>query len=1122
MKINNMYGIVLSHKKTFKPIRALKTGLILLSLFIASINYSIAQDKNLSLDFTNTSISNIITNIEQQTGYSFFYTDEIDLSRNVTISVQNESLKSVLDKIFSTNSIQYKITDKRIVLYKNELKQDATLYRASQTDTNTAGTSSNQIVTGTVVDSKGISIPGATVLVKGTAVGVNTDSDGKFSIKVPSSSSILQASFIGFTTSEVTVGKQKNIMITLKDDAISLDEVIVTGVATGTSRAKLSFTVDKVKGNLLTEVPAISAATALQGKVAGLKIYSNSGNPNDEPMIQLRGTASFSGASAPLVIVDGVFTDGGLRDINAEDIENIEVIKGAAAASFYGARAANGVVNIITKRGSSLEQGKTIFSIKSEFGVSWQTFNPMKTTAHGHKVDENGNPTRDLDDDQIWDNPYIFNHNAYSEVFRPSLYTSNQVSIQGNAKSGNMSYYASYQYQDNKGIINLLKGVQRHNIRLNLDHRISDKFSVSASNAFIRKVSDDRYLNFDDIYYADPNADFHALNLDGTPYKINPNIVSTRSNPNPLYTIANSYAQTNSNRFIGGYRLTYNLLPSVVFNAVYSIDYLNSSSRSLDPAGNLLPTNPDGSVRSTGFISMQDSRVSKQNISIDGMFSKTFGDFTTRYKMQYLYENRASSLVGGNGSKLALTGMDVISLELADPDTRDHWSYSDKVIAESVTGIAYADYKGKYIVDALIRREGVSLFGENERWQTYFRVSGAWNIVKDFEIPSFEYLKPRISYGTAGLFPGFSDQYETFNLSNGKILGGAQLGNKDLRPAFSQELEIGLDGRFLDRFDFNFSYSHKRNTDQIFSLPVSAITGFEYQITNIGEFFVKSWEFSFNANIIRSTNFAWDANLTWDKLQMQIGDLGRDPFWDGMMKLESNTPWGDMYSSSFARSLDDVRTSTLIKPGQTAEDVFTINNYGWVVRKDLIGTRDEAKMTILDENGNTKQVFIGNTIPNFTTNITNTLSYKNWQLYFTLSWQQGGDLYNNTKVYMSAAGRNAKFWDMSDRPWEQRKALSYVNQHARKQFTEDASFLKLRELSVSYTFNKELLSNLNINFFQRVRIALVARNLYTLTKYSGPEPETRNISSTGTALGEDTPKYPGGAAFFSGSLILDF
>lgn len=1119
MKIFYKCGISIPHNRLFISFRPARVCVLLafISLFLAG-NVT-AQTKNVSLNFSNTPINEILISIEKQTDLSFFYTDELDLSQKVSIVTNNESINSVLEKIFTGKAIRYNINDKRIVLYKQDLKRNAVL----QPVTAKTDAKINSTISGKVLDEKGEPFPGVSVIVKGTRNGITTELDGSFSIQA-SRGSILEFSFIGYSNQNQRIEGNTGVIVTMKPDAALLEEVIVTGVAAATTRAKLSFTVEKVKGDLLTQVPAISAATALQGKVAGVKIITTSGNPNSEPVIQLRGTASFTGNSAPLVIVDGILTAGGLKDINAEDIESMEVIKGAAAASFYGSRAANGVISITTKRGSSLEQGKTIFQVRSELGVSWQTFTPQRTTAHGHKLDENGNPTRELDDDQVWDNPYIMNADPFKDVFRPSLYSSNQISVQGNAKSGNMSYYGSYQYQDNKGIVNLLNGVQRSNLRLNLDHRITDHLSVSVSNGFILKTVDERTPNFDDIFYADPNADFLAKNLDGSDYKINPNIVSTRTNPNILYQIANSFAESKSNRYLGAYKLTYTPVSSVILNAVYSLDFENSSLRRLNPAGNLQSTHPDGSVRTTGDIFMSNSRNAIQNFSLDGLFSKKIGDFTTRYKMQYVYESNNYSSTSASGSKLVLNGMNVISLELASPDTRDHNSYTQTIVNKSVTALAYADYKDKYIFDALIRRDGSSLFGENERWQTYFRVSGAWNVVKDFEIPHFDYLKPRISYGTAGLLPEFADQYETFSLENGKLSGGEQLGNKNLKPAFSQEFEIGVDGKFLERFDFSLSYSHKRNTNQIFSIPVSAaVTGFQYQTQNVGEFFIKSWELSFNANIITKPEFSWDANFTWDKIDQRVGELGRDQFKDGAFtRVESNTRWGDMYSTAFATSLDEVKSSTLIKEGQTVEDVFTINNYGWVVRKDQIGTRNETKMFVLDDKGNNKEVFIGNPTPDFTTNLTNTFRYKHWQLYFTLTWQQGGEIYNNTKVYMSAAGRNARFWDMSDRPWEQRKALAYVNQHARKSFTEDVSFLKMRELAVSYVFSKNQLAQYKLNFFNQIRVSAIARNLFTLTNFSGPEPETRNISERGTALGEDTPKYPGGAAFFSGSIIIDF
>ncbi|MBQ8889460.1 MAG: SusC/RagA family TonB-linked outer membrane protein [Bacteroidaceae bacterium] len=973
-------------------------------------------------------------------------------------------------------------------------------------------------VVGTVEDSNGVPLPGVNVTVKGTTNGTITDENGKFRLSVPAGAT-LSITYIGYASQEVKA--KPKMEITMSEDAELLSEVIVTGVARGTSREKLSFNVEKVQKTALKEVTGTTVAATLNGKMPGIKILPTSGDPNSEPIIQLRGALSFASTDQPLIIIDGIVTGGSLKDINMEDVENIEVVKGAAAASFYGAKAAAGVISITTKRGSGLDNGQVDVSFKSELGASWIGFVPERTTAHGHVIDASGNITGTMEADQIWDNKYDMSHDAFDDFFVTRFFHTNTLSLTGRSKSGDINYYASITNTKNPGIVKMLEGVNRTSFRANMDAKLSDKLTLSTSNMYVRSHSDNRSINFDDIYYADPNADFNAVNLDGSPYKVNPNIVSTRNNINPLYTVANTRAEGTSNRFLGAYALRYQPFEWLSLNANYSIDFSHSYSYYLNPKGNLKVDSPDGTNRETGSISTSSSDDFKHNLEVGALFTKKFGDFNTSLKLQYLYEDDKYESVYGAGSKLAVGGMDNISLELADPETLDINSYGQRIVSNSYTAVFQGDYKDTYMFDALVRRDGASVIGDDNMWNTYYRISGAWNIAKTFEIKGIDLLKPRVSYGTAGILPAYGAKYEVYSMSAGSLYGAEQMGNSKLKAALSQELEIGLDVRFLKRFDLALTYSHKRNTDLPYVMAVSGITGFSYQNVNLGEFFVQSYEATLNANLIQKKDMAWDVTLTWDKMHQKVGELGRPNFTSGNMKINSNETYGKVYGTKFATSLDQVATHKDIKPGQSVEDVFTINNYGYVVRKDRIGTTEETHMYVLDENGNNKRGYIGNINPDFNMNMTNTFTWKNLTFYFTMSWQQGGLLFNNTKQYMSFAGRNAKFWDMSDRVWAHRKAYSYTNQHPTASFFEDATFLKMREMALNYRFNKNQLRAVGLDFLRGVKIGIIGRNLFTLTEFSGPDPETRTVEG-GVLNGIETPKYPSDIRTVTGTITIDF
>ncbi|MDD2494047.1 MAG: TonB-dependent receptor plug domain-containing protein, partial [Tissierellia bacterium] len=351
-------------------------------------------------------------------------------------------------------------------------------------------------ISGKITDSRKIPIIGANIIETGTSNGTVTNHNGNFVLEVKDNA-IIKISYIGYQSVDIDTKSKSYFDIVLDEDTEILEEIIVTGVAKGTSKEKLSFTVEKVNNEAIKEVPGLNVASALSGKMPGIKVFSATGDPMDEPIIQLRGTTSFTGTTQPLIIIDGIITSGVLKDINMEDVESIEVIKGAAAASFYGSKAAGGVVNIMTKRGSNLDSGTARVSLKTEVGSNWIGFLPLRTTAHGLMVDENGDPMRGiLDEDQIWDNKYNMTYNSYDDFFTPRMFNSTTAGITSRSKDGDINYYTSIQYTHNPGIVRDLDGVKRHSFRVNLDNKISNTVTLNLSNLFVRTINDRRSINF--------------------------------------------------------------------------------------------------------------------------------------------------------------------------------------------------------------------------------------------------------------------------------------------------------------------------------------------------------------------------------------------------------------------------------------------------------------------------------------------------------------------------------------------------------------------------------------------------------------------------------------------------
>lgn len=951
-------------------------------------------------------------------------------------------------------------------------------------------------VVGIVKDNMGDPIPGVGILIKGSTKGVVTDIDGRFELKVQAGTAIV-VSALGYVSREIIV-EQDHYEIRLQDSAERLADVVVTGVATGTPKQKLGFAIEKVSEEKLQQVPATDAGSALLGKVAGVHITKTNGAPGSESDIQLRGVKTIYGSSNPLFIVDGVLTENGLADINSEDIQSIEVLKGAAASSLYGSRAANGVVSIITKRGSEMGSGKVQVDFRTEYGKNFLGYVPERSSSTYYKIEGSEVQYGVPDDDHVNDNRYPETFDHVKQFFNPGDFLTAHLAIRGTTKDNRMNVYSSVQATKESGVVKMVNGITRTNVRLNLDYRITDKLVFTTSNLFARMNSDNRAGGvFGSLYRCDPSADLLAKNVDGSDYKVNAN--KGGDVMNPLYEIANTKNESTSEKLISYFQFRYDPLDFLTLSTSYGTTRSTGDSFYLNPKGRLHYDLTTG----VGYISRNFWKSIEQTFTSDAAFHHKFGDFNTLLKLQYLYEASSSSSLWGGGPTLGVSGMDITSVSLSSSQSTASGKYES--IANNVAAMLNADYKDKYIFDALIRRDGSSLFGSDVRWQTFYRIAGAWRITKDFEIAGIHEWKLRASYGVAGLRPPFEAQYEVFSLNNGVPGNMETLGNKNLKPSFSKEWEFGTDVRFLDRFDFSFNYSLGQNTEQILKVPISSLSGAAYQWQNAGTLKTISFEAALSALLVKTKQFQWDAGLTFDRFRQRITKLNGKPYMlDGTrFRIQEGIDFGVLYLDKFATSLEEVANQ--VPQGRTVDEVFAVNNQGFVVKRSQLGTVDECPVKVKDDKGNTLSLPSANLIPDFTLNLNSTLIFKKLSLYMLWSYQQGGNVYDHSIRYTS----EPKLFDQYGKPWNEVKAYDYYSNGGQDigilgwdndVLLFDATFLKLREVSLSYEMKPKFLQP----FVKNLRLSLIGRNLLTITGYPGFDPEGVTGSS---ANGVDTNAF---------------
>ena len=995
----------------------------------------------------------------------------------------------------------------------------------------------DRTVTGTVTSSEdGLPIPGVSVKVKeAPSVGGVTAADGKFSLRVPANGKTLIISYIGFGSKEVSIPSSNVVNTALSSDAKILGEVIVTGVAAGTSREKLTVSVTKVSEERLNAVTAASVGNSLVGKVEGVRASQSSGAPGSGTTIQLRGNNNLPGVgSSPLILIDGAIFTGDLSSINADDVESIEIVKGAAGASLYGSRAGNGVLAVTTKRGKGLAINSTSVNVRNELTLSQLGKKLDLATHHPYALAADaGNfvgiytkyagvtypanyrgagfnagivGTRALAADHYADNDYAVITDQQDILFGTGTNFTNYASISSRSEKGNV--FASFENNQQKGVVYQASGYKRQNFRINADYQLASWLKFSASNLVITTGSSSANNGFWTAVIAEPDADLFELNTDGQPYKVRINHFSSEQ-INPLYTNWKNQNKSLNNTWLGSYNANVKFTKWLNADVSHTIEIRNTDTRSYNPIDTW---NSSATAYTLGGLSIGNTKTNNQNTQATLNFTGKLKDLTVNGKLSYLYENRKydqSSAAGVGGMQYA----DIP--QLSNFLTTQASSYQEIERAENYFAIASLDYKDRYLLDGMFRYDKSSLFGSDARSNPYYRISGAYRISKDVTIPGIDELKIRAAHGTAGIRPGYNWQYFVYSLSNGQA-SPSQRGNTLLKPSKTTENEFGLTVNFLRKFKFDATYAQSKTTDQFLNLPLFAPTndGYPRGYVNAGTLGSKTFEASIEANWIKKADFSWTTYATFTRVRQKIEDLGgRAPYLYGstdgggtqMFYIKEGETYGAMYGLSFVRTLEQMAAQ--LPAGKTVND-YEVNSDGLVIPKGTAGLNTEIPIRLKDATGANWYGKIGDGNADFNMGLGNTFKYKNFTLYFLLDWKQGGDIYNSKSQWSTRDFRNG-IVDQSGKAAGEKKTTDYylalydVNQ-VNDFWVEKASYLKFRELAISYALPKKLLTNTFKGAVKGVTAKVMARNLFTITGYNGYDPEVGSVQEPYDGIN----KYP--------------
>lgn len=995
----------------------------------------------------------------------------------------------------------------------------------------------NRTISGRVQDESGAGLSGISIVVKGTSNGATTDRTGNFQLSVPPGSTLV-ISGIGYEGKEVAVGDQTSLTINLATSAQVMSEVVVTGTGVATERRKLSIDVASVSNKDLSKTALLSIDQALMGKVAGAQIQSTSGEPGSKATIILRGINSL-GSTGPIILVDGVQ----VTDINGLDVANVdrvEVVKGPAGGMLYGAQGANGVIQIFTKKGAKNRKPVITVGTKVSFDKALlgkdkrlqARLHHFKTDAQGNILDQNGNPIApgptgtwpdpaeldfNTDFDLKNDKSYPANLPLYDhlkQAYQQATTSTSTIGISGGSDKTDYAFAFSYLNQEN--VLN--NKFKRYNLSSNLGFDLFKGFSFrNATQTIIQEENllsgtynlSDRILNPDVLFLGTNNNRFELINaypwMDFKATYPGTNLVVTHPrDENQLNVLSEPdwHQRTGKDfRILNNANVNYKLPRFVELDYKYGIEIWNSEFSDLYKNQLAAPQVSEAfwGASSKGSLRIDNVRSTYQNslatLFFRTDFEKDFGSkLPIKTTTQVSYDWRKNKYNSSFAQGLDLPQYPPSNISSAAQKVSGDYNFEYVTFGYLVNQIF--DYGTLFGFTAGFRSDYNSDFGDQKKAFTFPRGTAYLRLSDIFKSKVITDWKIRAAYGVAGIppyqFGGYYLRQTTLGsiqLGNGTGLFLPQnAGNDSLVVQKVKEKEIGMDlsmrpfkGRWLSRINLSTSYWHKRNEDIIQNRSGAPSTGVQSTPYNLIDLEVKGVDASLDIDAFSAQHFTWQTGLRFGAFRSKVLSVADDKdFVNGVFVVKKGESVGNFYAVTALTSVDQTRPdkTRYIDPAQAGN--YEIVN-GMVVDKTT------KRVVLTDPND---QSLVGNAYPKFTMSWNNNLSYRGINLSFQWDWSHGNSVYNLTRQWMYR-DRLHKDFDVPVTIGGQTGAfVNYYNSlynsvQRTGYFVEDASFIRLRDLTLSYQLNNLL----KLKWVNNVTLMVSGRNLLTFTDYSGLDPE---------------------------------
>ena len=1053
-----------------------------------------ASAQRVTLDMQNAKLEKVLGQITQQTGLVFNYTrPTINPDKRVSVSVKQAELESVLRQLFDADGIVYEIKDGKVYLAD----------RKGGVNPPPALSAARQRYAGRIVDAAGNPVVGASVVIRGSTTGVSSDIDGRFAIEAREGE-VLSVSFVGYTPQTITLGAKTMLTLTLREYTSELEEVVVVGYGTQ-RRSLVTSAISKVQMNESNMRQVASPTQLLSGRVAGVTTSTGSGNLGSGERMVIRGSSSLSAGNEPLYVIDGIpitntnanLVDFGedmssLATLNISDIESIEVLKDAASAAIYGSRANNGVIVITTKSGKegksevhlNFNTGVTRFAnvgkIKmADSGLYVRDFNEgvdNYNRQYGYKPGDSGfkkhiqNPFGTLPDTDWMD-----------LILQTGTFYNGDVSFSG----GNVKtrYYVGANYNHQTGVIRTNK-MEKMNFKVKISHEFTPWLEVGAnvSGNYIKNHQipgansgttiigrSIQQRPFDRPYK--PNGDYYVGGTDELVFH------------NPMQILDEETAYIENMRYLGNFYATFKYKDKFAFKSsvntditqIYDYTYYNEN-------------HPYGK----GVGRIVDYNRTIKNILVENFatYNDKFGDFSLSAMLGHSFQKVTTRSAKLDGSGFPSPSFDVVGVA----SSLDAYSGSlSNYAMESYFGRATFSYKDRYVLTATLRTDGSSKFARDNRWGWFPSVSLGWNISKEnFMKDSDTELKFRVSYGKTGNQEGIgSYAYQAlmsggYNYGNGSGIAVSTFGNRDLTWEKADQFDAGFDiTLFKGRVNIMADAYYKKTKDLLYSTPIHSTTGVTSIISNIGSMRNIGAELTINTHFnfgplswLSQFNIATNRN----KLTELLGD-------DKPISIGANRALqvGKEVGAFYLFIMDGIYQYDGEVPAE---------QYAQGIRAGDVKWRDVDDNNLINDND--RQV-IGSSNPYFSGGWNNTFRYKGVSLDVFFTYMYGNDVYAAWKINTSKLGhKNGVLAEEARNRWTgpgstdlHPRSVSGDTNNTRNsdRWLEDGSFLRLRSLTLSYTFPEKISRRLAM---KSLRVYFQGDNLWLATRYSGWDPEVSN------------------------------